>query len=99
MTDKLAAFKARDAQERIERAELDKATLDALIDAAEAAIAAVEQVEGLCGDLVSDVSHHALKAQATGGPSRSMKNILLIAQQSRAALDLFLQAEAAKAEG
>lgn len=97
-TNKLAAFKARDAQERIERAELDQVTLAALAPAIEAAIAAAEAVEALCGDLVSDIAHHALKAQVNGGPSASLKNIQTLVRQSAAAMDLFLQAEAAKSE-
>ena len=78
--DKLAAFKARDAQDRLERIALDAETLAALIEKATAAKAAAGEFETLCGDLVSDVSHHALKAQAVGGPSLQIENVLILAR-------------------
>ncbi len=90
--DKLAAFKARDAQDRLERIALDAETLAALIEKATAAKAAAGEFETLCGDLVSDVSHHALKVQAGGGASLQIENVLILARQSLASVETALQA-------
>lgn len=94
--DKLAAFKARDEKERLERIALDAETLATLIEKAEAAKAAAVAFEALCGDLVSDVSHHALKAQASGGASVQIENVLILARQSLASVETALQAAQAE---
>lgn len=86
----LAALKAADDAERRQRAEFDGETLAALVAAAEAAVAAAQEVERLCGDLVSDLAHHALKAQTHGGPSVHLVNVLTIARQSQAAVTAYL---------
>lgn len=94
--EKIAAFKAQDAQDKRDRIALDVETLTALIEKAEAAKAASEAFEALCGDLVSDVSHHALKVQGAGGPSVQIENVLKLARLS---LDMGQKALSAAEEG
>lgn len=87
---RVAALKAADEAERRQRAEFDAETLVTLHGATEAALVAAQEVERLCGDLVSDLSHHALKAQAQGGPSVHLSNVLTIVQQSLTAVEAYL---------
>jgi predicted AAA+ superfamily ATPase len=94
--EKIAAFKAQDAQDKRERIALDVETLPVLIEKLEAIKTLSVEFEALCGDLVSDVSHHALKAQVTGGLSSQAANVLIVAQQS---LDMGQKALAAAEEG
>lgn len=98
--DRLAALKARDADERRERLDLDGVTLPALLEKAQAAQALVLEMEALCGDLVSDASHAALKAQALGGPSGAVTNIMTLAEAAQTGvaqqLAMLDAAEAAK---
>ena len=82
--DRLAALKARDADERRERLDLDGENLPLLLEKAQAAQALLLEMEALCGDLVSDVVHGALKAQAQGGPSGSVANIITLAEAAQA---------------
>ena len=83
----IAAIKARDADERRKRSSLDLTTLDALIPRLTAAQAEVAAIEALCGDLVSDLSHVALRDQARGGPSKTLAQMLVLATSSRDACD------------
>ncbi|WP_288758651.1 hypothetical protein [uncultured Brevundimonas sp.] len=84
---KLAAMKARDDQERRDRCELDQTTLAALVPRLEAAVAEVQAIEALCGDLVSPFSHEALRMQANGGPSKALENMLTLARTAQLACD------------
>ncbi|PZU62309.1 MAG: hypothetical protein DI552_00115 [Brevundimonas sp.] len=84
---KLAAIKARDNEERRERCELDQTTLAALVPRLEAALAEVQAIEALCGDLVSDMSHAALRLQANGGPSKTLENMLTLARTAQLGCD------------
>ena len=81
--DRLAALKARDVEERRERLDLDATTLPVLLEKARAALALLLEMEALCGDLVSDSAHAALKAQAGGGPSGSVANIITLAETAQ----------------
>lgn len=88
--DRLAALKARDADERRERLDLDGSTLPLLLEKAQAARALLLEMEALCGDLVSDAAHAALKAQALGGPSGAVANIITLAEASKTGVEQML---------
>lgn len=90
--DRLAAFKARDAEERKARAELDAATLEKIVAQAGVAKEAALALEALCGDLVSEFGHHALKMQAPGGASVQIGNVSALAEQGLTEARRFLDA-------
>jgi len=92
--DIIAAFKAKDAEEKRLRAELDAVTLEKIVAAAEAAKAAALALEALCGDLVSDFAHHALKMQAGGGASVQIGNVASLAEQGLTEARRFINARA-----
>lgn len=88
--DRRAALKSRDADERRERLDLDAETLPVLLEKARVAQRAVLEVEALCGDLVSDAAHAALKAQVQGGPSFGLGNIITLAEQAQTGVSQLL---------
>ena len=88
----LAELKASDAATKRVRAELDAATLEKIVAQAAVAKEATLALEALCGDLVSEFGHHALKMQAPGGASVQIGNVSALAEQGLTEARRFLDA-------
>lgn len=91
--ERIAEIQASDAAARLERVGLDKLTLTDLVAAAIEAEAAVKRVEAACGQLVSDITTGALKAQGSNMSER-LRNIITVAEADLAKMAAVLPQEA-----